>query len=153
LETLVPGAVEMIQEVKNAGWLPVILSGGFEPLIRPLARHLGIDHVEAVPLVFHDDGSYKGFGEGYPTTRNLGKNEIIREWKNAMLPERCVMMGDGMSDLETKLDVDFFIGFGGVVARANVEAGCDYWLTDLRDRSVVRDIISGPTASSLLASS
>jgi HAD superfamily phosphoserine phosphatase-like hydrolase len=152
VQTLVPGVVEMIQEVKDAGWLPVILSGGFAPLIRPIACHLGIDHVEAVPLYFHDDGSYKGFGEDYPTTRNLGKNEIIREWRNAMLPERCVMMGDGVSDLETKPDVDVFIGFGGVVARAKVEAGSDYWLTDLSDRLAVRDIISSPLSSSLLAS-
>jgi phosphoserine phosphatase len=152
VETLVPGAVEMIQEVKNAGWLPVILSGGFAPLIRPLASHLGIDHVEAVPLYFHDDGTYRGFGEDYPTTRNLGKNEIIREWKNAMLPERCVMMGDGVSDLETKVDVDIFIGFGGVVARAKVEVGCDYWLTNLSDPFVVRDMISSPISNRLLAS-
>lgn len=152
LQTLVPGVVEMIQEVKNTGWLPVILSGGFAPIIRPLARHLGIDHVEAVPIYFHDDGSYKGFGEDYPTTRNLGKNEVIREWKNAMLPECCVMMGDGVSDLETKGDVDVFIGFGGVVIRPKVEAGSDYWLTDLQDLAVVRDIISRPITHDLLAS-
>lgn len=151
VETLVPGMAELIVELKNEGWLPVILSGGFAPLIRPLASHLGIDHVEAVPLYFHEDGSYKGFGEDFPTTRNLGKNEIIREWKNAMLPERCVMMGDGVSDLETKPDVDVFIGFGGVVARAKVEKGCDYWLTDLSDRGVVRDMISGRKPDNFLA--
>jgi phosphoserine phosphatase len=147
IKTLVPGVVEMMTEVKSAGWLPVILSGGFAPLIQPLARSLGIDHVEAVPLYFHADGSYKGFGESYPTTRNLGKNEIIREWKNAMLPERCIMMGDGVSDLETKPDVDIFIGFGGVVARPKVKAGSDYWLTDLEDHLAVRDIISSPYSS------
>ncbi len=147
IKTLVPGVVEMMTEVKSAGWLPVILSGGFAPLIQPLARSLGIDHVEAVPLYFHADGSYKGFGESYPTTRNLGKNEIIREWKNAMLPERCIMMGDGVSDLETKPDVDIFIGFGGVVARPKVKAGSDYWLTDLEDHLAVRDIIASPYSS------
>lgn len=147
IKTLVPGVVEMMTEVKSAGWLPVILSGGFAPLIQPLARSLGIDHVEAVPIYFHADGSYKGFGESYPTTRNLGKNEIIREWKNAMLPERCIMMGDGVSDLETKPDVDIFIGFGGVVARPKVKAGSDYWLTDLEDHLAVRDIISSPYSS------
>lgn len=152
IKTLVPGVVEMIQEVKNAGWLPVILSGGFAPLIRPLASHLGIHHVEAVPLYFHDDGSYKGFGDDYPTTRNLGKNEIIREWKNAMLPECCIMMGDGISDLETKPDVDAFIGFGGVVTRAKVEAGSDYWVTDLRDQFSISDIISAPISNSILVS-
>ena len=141
--TMVPGAVEMIREMKEDGWLPVILSGGFAPLIQPLARHLGIDHVEAVPLYFHEDGSYKGYAADYPTTRNLGKNEVIREWKQALLPERVMMMGDGMSDLETQPDVDVFIGFGGVVARPKVASGCDYWLTDMTDRSPLKNIISG----------
>jgi HAD superfamily phosphoserine phosphatase-like hydrolase len=143
IATVVPGAAEMIRELKDDGWLPVILSGGFEPLIQPLARHLGVAHVEAVPLYFHNDGSYKGYGMDYPTTRNLGKNEVIREWKQALLPEQVVMIGDGMSDLETKPDVDVFIGFGGVVARPKVAGGCDYWLTDLNERSMLKDIMSG----------
>ncbi len=142
LATVVPGAVEMIREMKRDGWLPVILSGGFAPLIQPLARHLGIDHLEAVPLYFHDDGSYKGYATDYPTTRNLGKNEVIREWKQALHPERVLMMGDGMSDLETKPDVDAFIGFGGVVARPKVASCCDYWLTDMNDSSMLKDIMS-----------
>ena len=140
VETIVPGAEEMIRELKEAGWLPVILSGGFAPLIQPLADRLGIAHVEAVPLYFHEDGSYKGYGEDYPTTRNLGKNEVIREWKQALLPERVAMMGDGMSDLETKPDVDAFIGFGGVVARPKIEQGSDHWLADMSDRSALKDI-------------
>jgi phosphoserine phosphatase len=142
VETIVPGAEEMIRELKDAGWLPVILSGGFAPLIQPLAARLGIAHVEAVPLYFHEDGSYKGYGEDYPTTRNLGKNEVIREWKQALLPERVAIMGDGMSDLETKPDVDDFIGFGGVVARPKIEKGSDHWLADMSDRSVLKGIIS-----------
>lgn len=141
-ETVVPGVVEMIHEIKAAGWLPVILSGGFAPLIRPLARDLGIDHVEAVPLHFNDDGTYRGYGADYPTTRNLGKNEVIREWKHAMLPARVAMMGDGISDLETKPDVDLFIGFGGVVARPKVAADSHHWIADLRNRSKLMDIIS-----------
>jgi HAD superfamily phosphoserine phosphatase-like hydrolase len=142
LATIVPGAVEMIQAVKAAGWLPVILSGGFSPLIKPLAQRLGISHVEAVPLYFHDDGSYQGYGDTYPTTRNLGKNTVIREWKQALLPERVVMMGDGVSDLETKPDVDLFIGFGGVVSRPKVENGCDHWLTQMHEAVDLLDIMS-----------
>ncbi len=144
IQTVVPGAAEMIRAIKADGWLPVILSGGFAPLIMPLAKLLGIDHVEAVPLHFHADGSYKGYGDTYPTTRNLGKNEIIRTWKEAMLPERVVMVGDGMSDLETKPEVDCFIGFGGVVSRPLVMAGCDHWLTDMSDIDHFLNIISSP---------
>jgi phosphoserine phosphatase len=133
LDTIVPGAPEMIARLKTEGWTPVILSGGFEPLIRPLAKALGIDDVEAVPLHFNVTGDYAGYGTDYPTTRNGGKPEIIREWKQAMLPEAVLMMGDGISDLEAKGEVDLFIGFGGVVSRPPVEKGADVWLTDLSE--------------------
>lgn len=143
MDTVVPGVVEFIREVKQAGWLPVIVSGGFAPLIKPLAGRLGIAHVEAVPLYLNEDGTYKGYGEDYPTTRNLGKNEVIREWKRAMLPERVVMIGDGVSDMETKPDVDVFIGFGGVVSRPKVKEGCDYWIMDMNERSSLLAAMSG----------
>jgi len=128
IEHIVPGASDFIAEAKSKGWIPVILSGGFEPLIRPLADFLGICHVEAVPLFFNEYGAYAGYGTDYPTTRNLGKNQIIREWKHATLPARVVMIGDGISDLETKPDVDAMVGFGGVVAREKVMQGADFRL-------------------------
>ena len=142
VETITPGAREWIEALKAEGWMPVILSGGFAPLIRPLARELGIEHVEAVPLFIDAEGNYEGYGEDYPTTRNLGKNEVIREWKAALLPERTAMMGDGISDLETKPEVDVFIGFGGVVARPRVKDGADYWVTDMTDRESLMRILS-----------
>jgi len=141
VQTMVPGAMEMVAELKRTGWIPVILSGGFAPLIQPLANVLGIDHVEAVPLYFNSDGSYKCYGEEYPTTRNMGKNEVIREWKQAILPERVIMMGDGVSDLETQPDVDYFIGFGGVVSRPQIKERCDEWLVDLTNWALIDHIL------------
>jgi HAD superfamily phosphoserine phosphatase-like hydrolase len=137
IEAVVSGAEEFIAEAKADGWLPVILSGGFAPLILPLAAVLGIEHVEAVPLRFNQDGSYAGYGADYPTTRNLGKNEVIRAWRKSEQPSRVVMVGDGVSDLETKPDVDLFVGFGGVVARPAVREGCDFWLADMRERKAL----------------
>ncbi len=142
LETIVPGAAQMILIAIVRGWLPVILSGGFAPIIRPLAERLGIRHVEAVPLGFNESGEYAGYGEDFPTTRNLGKNEIIREWKNAMLPCRTVMIGDGISDLETKPDVDLMVGFGGVVGREKVMRGADLWLRDFQDSEVLSSFLN-----------
>lgn len=133
LDTIVPGVPELIGKAKELGWIPVIISGGFAPIIQPLAQRLGIRHVEAVPLYFNDSGEYAGYGESYPTTRNLGKNEIIREWRAAMLAKKTVMIGDGVSDLETQPDVDLMIGFGGVVQRKKVQQGADIWLEDFRD--------------------
>lgn len=133
VDTIVPGAPEMIAWLRAEGWTPVILSGGFEPLIRPLAKTLGVDYVEAVPLHFGPSGDYAGYGSDYPTTRNGGKPEIIREWKQAMLPQAVIMMGDGISDLEAKNEVDLFIGFGGVVSRPAVEKGAGAWITRLSE--------------------
>ncbi|MBK1881066.1 HAD-IB family phosphatase [Luteolibacter pohnpeiensis] len=133
LNNVTPGAKQLIALLKANGWTPVILSGGFAPLIRPLAKELGIDHIEAVPLFLNEDGSYAGYGEDYPTTRNLGKNQVIREWKEAMLPGKVVMVGDGISDLETTPDVDLFIGYGGAVARPRVHQAADHWITNMTD--------------------
>lgn len=131
LDTIVPGVPEVIAGLKADGWTPVIISGGFAPLIEPLAKALGIDHVEAVPLYFDVEGNYAGYGSDYPTTRNGGKPEIIREWKAALLPEAVVMVGDGVSDLESKPEVDLFIGFGGVIPRDAVRQGADAWLESM----------------------
>lgn len=138
IETETPGSARFIEELRRDGWTPVILSGGFEPLIRPLADKLGIRHVEAVPLHFNDDGSYHGYGTDYPTTYNGGKPEIIREWKEATLPEHVIMVGDGISDLETKSECDLFIGYGGVIEREPVKQGADLWVTDFNDITAAR---------------
>ncbi|MDX1680480.1 MAG: HAD-IB family phosphatase [Akkermansiaceae bacterium] len=134
IEQMVEGVDDLLDEARERGWQPVILSGGFAPLIEPLAAKLGIEHVEAVPIQFDSQGDYVDYGREYPTTRNHGKNEIIREWKQALLPETVVMVGDGVSDLETQEDVDLFVGFGGVVARDKVREGCDLWLADMKQR-------------------
>ncbi|MCH7227359.1 HAD-IB family phosphatase [Haloferula sp. A504] len=132
VETLTPGSVELLDALREEQWTPVILSGGFAPLIEPLATRLGIRHVEAVPMFHDDEGRYTGYGEDYPTTRNGGKPEIIRTWKQACLPERVVMIGDGISDLESREACDLFIGYGGVIERARVKQDADLWITDFR---------------------
>lgn len=128
IQHMLPGVISFLEDVKKLGWIPIILSGGFEPLIRPLAKYIGIDFVEAVPLYFDQEGNYIDYGRSYPTTRNLGKNEIIQQWKKALLPTHTMMIGDGISDLETKADVDLMIGFGGVVSREKVKLGADIYI-------------------------
>lgn len=133
VETQTDGALELIARLKEAGWHPVVLSGGFAPLIHPLAKKLGIMDVEAVPLHLDAAGNYQGYGKNYPTTRNGGKPEIIQQWKQALLPERVLMVGDGNSDLESRSECNAVIGYGGVVVRSAVQEGADYWITSLRD--------------------
>lgn len=123
VDTVEPTAVATLAALRAAGWTPIILSGGFRNAIRPLADHLGIARVEAVDLYFDAAGDYAGFDETYPTTRSGGKPEVIRALKAELKPDRVVMVGDGVSDLETRPEVDLFIGFGRYVARDKVRAG------------------------------
>jgi phosphoserine phosphatase len=131
LETIEPTARKTLATLRARGWTPMILSGGFRQAIQPLADLLGIERVEAVDLYFDEEGNYRGFDEAYPTTRSGGKPIVIRGLKAAFQPREIVMVGDGVSDLETKPEVDLFVGFGGTVRREKVKAGASHFITRL----------------------
>jgi phosphoserine phosphatase len=131
LETIEPTAQSTLGELGRRGWISVIVSGGFRQAIRPLADELGVARVEAVDLFFDETGGYRGYDESYPTTRSGGKPELVRALKKELTPARVVMVGDGMSDLEAKPEVDLFIGFGRYAARDKVRAGADKFITSL----------------------
>ncbi len=131
LGALEPTAKATVDAVKGLGWTPVIISGGFRQAIRPLADFLGISRVEAVDLFFSADGAYAGYDAGYPSTRSGGKVDIIEGLRSEFRPERVVMVGDGVSDLETLPAVDLFIGFGGFATRERVKREAAAFVTTL----------------------
>jgi phosphoserine phosphatase len=133
IETIEPTAVATLAALRATGWTPMILSGGFRNAIRPLADHLGVERVEAVDLYFDEAGEYTGFDESYPTTRSGGKPEVVRALKAELAPARVVMVGDGVSDLETAPEVDLFIGFGRYVAREKVRAAAARFVLSLNE--------------------
>jgi phosphoserine phosphatase len=133
IDTIEPTAFETISTLKQRGYTPIILSGGFKRLIEPLAVVLGIERIEAVPLDLDEDGNYVKFDTSYPTTYNGGKPEIIAKLKEEFSPERIIMVGDGVSDLETKPKVDLFIGYGKYTDREKVREGADYFIYSLAD--------------------
>jgi phosphoserine phosphatase len=133
LEHLEPTAAATLAALKAAGWTPVILSGGFRPCLEPLAAHLGIARVEAVDLRFDAAGNYAGYDTAYPTTRSGGKPEVITVLKRELAPARTVMVGDGVSDLETIGVVDLFVGFGRYTARAKVREGAHRFIHSLAE--------------------
>jgi phosphoserine phosphatase len=134
LDTIEPTAVVTVETLRARGWTPLIISGGFRGAIRPLANRLGIERIEAVDLFFDPaTGGYKGFDEAYPTTRSGGKPEVVRRLRAELSPSRVVMVGDGVSDLETKPVVDLFVGFGGYVERARVRAEAPAFVRSLEE--------------------
>jgi phosphoserine phosphatase len=121
IETIEPTAEATVARLMAANWTCVIVSGGFRQAIQPLADRLKIERIEAVDLHFGADGGYAGFNAAAPTTRSGGKPEIMRRLRDEFNPERLVMIGDGVSDLEAKPAVDLFVGFGRYVVRERVK--------------------------------
>ncbi|MFA6961975.1 MAG: HAD-IB family phosphatase [Opitutaceae bacterium] len=137
IDTVEPDAKAVINAARIAGWTPMIISGGFRPIIRPLADFLGIERVEAVDLFFDAQGHYTGFDDKYPTTRSGGKPEVISRLKAELSPAKIVMVGDGASDLETQPVVDLFVGFGRYTARDKVRRESAAFITSLADLSAL----------------
>jgi phosphoserine phosphatase len=134
LATIEPTALATVQTLRQQGWTPVIVSGGFRGAIQPLAEHLGIERVEAVDLQFDPaSGGYRGFDQDYPTTRSGGKPEIVRRLRTELAPARIVMIGDGVSDLETKPEVDLFVGFGRYAQRERVRQEAHQFIRELAE--------------------
>ena len=131
LREIEPTALETVTLLRARGWTPVIVSAGYTQAIVPLAKFLGIARIEAVRLDFDAAGNYTGFDTMHPATRKGGKPEIVRALKAEFRPVRVVAVGDGVSDLETKPEVDLFVGFGRYAERARVKEGAHAFIKSL----------------------
>lgn len=120
IETIAKDIKETICILKELGWTPIIISGGFLEPITPLAHFLGIEEVYAVPLQFDTNGNYLSYTES-PTTRNGGKPEIIKSLIQKYNPSEVTMIGDGVSDLECQSPDCQFIGYGEFAEREVVK--------------------------------
>ncbi len=133
VETVEPTAQATLAELRSRGWTTVIVSGGFTAAIQPLADLLGVTRIEAVGLTFAADGAYRGYAAEFPTARSGGKPEVIARLRRELQPVVTVMVGDGVSDLETQPGVDRFIGFGGYVTRPRVQAEAGAFIHSLAE--------------------
>ncbi len=131
LETVEPTAVEMLKRVRDSGWTPIIVSGGFRQAISPLAEFLGITRIEAVDLHFDGQGNYTGFDSTFPTTRSGGKPLVVERLKGELHPSLIAAVGDGVSDLESKSVVDCFVGFGRYLRRERVAREAHHFILSL----------------------
>lgn len=119
-----PHAKELVTALLSLGKRVAVVSGGLRAAVAPFATWLGIDdaHVHAVGMSFDDQGRYAGFDESSPLARSGGKIPVVQSIVQANSNAPAVLIGDGATDLEAASEVQRFIGFGGVVARAQVMA-------------------------------
>jgi phosphoserine phosphatase len=140
-DSLVEGAEETIATLRKAGVEVHLVTAGISRAIAPLAQrlHIELKHVHAVDLRFDDDGSYAGLEES-PLTHNGGKAIVVRQIRTGR-SGAAALVGDGVSDLETKDAVDLFIGYGGVAVRSKVKAAADVFVTQRDLRNVLKHLV------------
>ena len=135
-DALLPGVTEVFEELRRAGAMIHLVSGGVLQAIAPLASMLSVPahRLHAVRLRF-SEGEYSGFVPS-PLARSGGKATVVRDIR-ARAHGRAVLIGDGASDLEARSAVDRFVGFGGVAIRESVRAKADVYVTDRDLRAIL----------------
>jgi phosphoserine phosphatase len=143
-DTIVPDAKEAIAALRFAGCQIFIVSGGLLPAVQDFARSLGLPaaNVRAVPIEFdqlagqwwrydrhqyggNPDERYLAFADT-PLTETQGKRQIIAELSGA--EKRTMLIGDGITDLQARDAVKWFVGFGGVARRDRVAVEADIFI-------------------------
>lgn len=101
-----PGIPELVELLNKQGKKVFLVSGGFRQVIHPLADSLGIplSNVFANTILFHPDGSYAGFDDSEFTCASGGKPRAIRHIKEKFGLSPVVMVGDGATDLEARIE-------------------------------------------------
>ena len=134
------GVAGFIDSLHGMGKDVYLISGGFKPIIEPVADLLSIDRerIFAVDLLFNAAGKFVKFDERGLTTRSGGKPKVIE-----LLRERhggpIVMIGDGATDCEAKEGGATVIGFGGNQVREAVVERSDWFVHDF---SVLKDTLT-----------
>jgi phosphoserine phosphatase len=95
-----PGARTMIRTLKRLGYRFALVSGGFRPIIEPLAEELGIDYVAANDLEIVD-GRLTGQLVG-PVIDRAGKADALRQFADeaGVALKNTIAIGDGANDLD-----------------------------------------------------
>jgi phosphoserine phosphatase len=157
-DNIVPDAEAVLAALHDLGKEVFIISGGLAEPVRGFGKRLGVppENIRAVELEYNQlagewwqyyepqtqyTHTYLDYQVG-PLTVSSGKPTMVRELA-AGRPGRKLMVGDGMSDLVTRTEVDLFVGFGGVVSRAKVRDNAEAFI-ESQSLSPILPVAAGP---------
>lgn len=131
IKNIVKDAQVVVRFLQENGVDTMLISGGFRNSIIPLAEYIGIpkQNIYANDLIFGEAGEYLGFDGKNPLSQEKGKKKQIEKIKHKKTGLYAII-GDGVSELETKPETDFRIGFGGFVSRERVIKEADVFLSE-----------------------
>lgn len=133
---LTPGVKDLISLLQSRLVAVYLISGGFQEILIPLANilHIPSQNVYANKLQFDSSGCYAGFDIQQPTSESGGKPRVLEMLRNKHGYKAIVMVGDGVTDLETFPDyADAFIGFGGNQVREKVQQESKWFVTNFTE--------------------
>ncbi|EDO39432.1 predicted protein [Nematostella vectensis] len=131
---LTPFVRNVIDCLLSHGTQVYLVSGGFQSILEPIAKDLGIPktNVFANKILFNSNGDYCGFDKEAFTSSSGGKARVVQLLKDKYQYKRLVVIGDGVTDMEACPPADAFIGFGGNVVREQVKANAPWFVTDFK---------------------
>ena len=105
---LMPGAKELCNALKRAGWKMIAVSGGFTIITDRLKTELQLDKIYSNELIFKDGKLYDVIVNVTSDKAKAVKN-IIAEWR--MKKEDIVVVVDGANDLKLFDIAGYTVGF------------------------------------------
>ena len=108
---LIPGAKELIQELKEAGIFVAIVSAGVDLFVSSIAAMLKVDDWIANGFKFNEDDTLSD--EGICRLHATKKDVVIEKILNmhGFEAKDCVSVGDSEMDLSMQVEGSRFIGF------------------------------------------
>ena len=95
-----PGARTLIRTLQRLGYVPAVVSGGFEEVLAPLLENLGVEYLAANHLEVRD-GLLTGRIEGEIVDRPGKAAALIRFAETVGVPlQQTVAIGDGANDID-----------------------------------------------------
>lgn len=153
-KNIVEDAYQLIAALHYLGHKVYIISGGLAEPVQEFGIFLGVpkENIRAVDVAYNElsgnwwdgeDAQYMTYLDGALTVSD-GKAEIVTELLDGR-NGRCLLIGDGNSDLLASHAVDLFVGYGGVIQRQNVVAGAPVYLHS-QSLAPLLALASGPAA-------
>ena len=105
---IMPGAKELCDALKRAGWKMIAVSGGFTIITDRLKTELQLDKIYSNELIFKDGKLYDVIVNVTSDKAKAVKN-IIAEWR--MKKEDIVVVVDGANDLKLFDIAGYTVGF------------------------------------------
>ena len=108
---VMPGAKELVAELKAAGIFVAIVSAGVDLFVSSIAAMLKVDDWIANGFEFNEDDtlSDEGICRLHASKKNLIITKILE--MQGFEPEDCVSVGDSEMDLSMQVEGSRFIGF------------------------------------------